>query len=298
MRRFNEEQIAAIFEHAAAAQRVAHDHPSAQAGLTLAELKEIGAETGISAEFLDHAVESMDREVLVEPGQTFLGLPISASHIVDIPGPFTDEDWDRLVVDLRQTFQARGEINRDGSLREWRNGNLYALVEPTASGARLRLGTVKDESKYAIPGGAAWFVFWFLIGLMKSAQQGFEFDPAVLFIGLVALVGLTVAVATAVRLPAWSNERRRQMEAIAGRVLKTKVIQAGEVQNRVESHVETPDDGCSILWKTPNQSERACRGRTESGGSAVCYDIVLKRASLTIQLSAAFVVSHESLLVY
>lgn len=140
-RRFSEKEIAAIFEQAAEAQRVAHDHPSAEGGLTLAELKEIGADVGISAEFVTRASQSIDSDTHLAPRQTFLGLPVSASHTIDIPGPFTGEDWDRLVADLRQTFQAGGEINLDGSLREWRNGNLYALVEPTSCGARLRLAT-------------------------------------------------------------------------------------------------------------------------------------------------------------
>ncbi|MGA7305543.1 MAG: hypothetical protein WBW88_11750, partial [Rhodothermales bacterium] len=121
-RRYSEKEIASIFEHAASAQRAASDHPSAREGLTLDELQMIGAEVGISPEFVTRAAAGLDDHIPEVAPETFLGLPVSASHTVDIPGPFTEDDWDRLVVDLRHTFQARGEITLDGALREWRNG--------------------------------------------------------------------------------------------------------------------------------------------------------------------------------
>jgi hypothetical protein len=239
-RRFNEKEIAAIFEDAAKAQSVAHDHPSANVGLTLAELKEIGAESGISAELVSRAAASIDQVPRLEQQHTFLGLPAGASHVADVPGTFTDQDWDRLVVDLRQTFQARGEISRDGSLREWKNGNLYALIEPYESGARLRFGTKKDEAKYFIPGGIGWFVWWVSIVLAKMANQGFEVDPSVIFLIVVALAGLGLAGLTASRLPAWSRKRQRQMEEIAGRVLRGRSVEAAPVpvQDLAGSHVD------------------------------------------------------------
>ena len=261
-RRFSEEEIAAIFEHAADAQRMAHDHPSGERGLTLTELQEIGAEAGISAEFVTRAAASIERENRAAPRQTFLGLPVSASHTVDIPGPFTDEEWDRLVVDLRQTFQARGEINRDGSLREWRNSNLYALVEPTESGARLRFGTVKGDARYSILGGVGWFVWWLSIALVKMAQSGSFLDPKVLFLSLLAMAGLGFAGFAASRLPAWSNKRQRQMQAVADRTLRAKGIRPAEVRDRVDSHVATSGE---TLLEIPEDagSERESQSRPD-----------------------------------
>jgi len=44
------------------------------------------------------------------------------------------------------TFDARGTIRSEGDFRQWTNGNLQALLEPTDAGHRLRLKTVKGQA--------------------------------------------------------------------------------------------------------------------------------------------------------
>jgi len=221
-RRYTEKEIATIFENASSAQRAAHDHPSAGEGLTLDELQEIGTEVGISPEFVQRAASDLDSHVPAPPLETFFGIPASASHAVDIPGPFTDEDWDRLVVDLRQTFQARGEITIDGSIREWRNGNLFASVEPSARGVRLRLGSRKVETRYSIAAGIGWFVFLLLVALLKFSQNDFAIDYKTLFTIVLAFGGLGLSGYSAAWLRDWAGKRKTQMEGIAARALKAK----------------------------------------------------------------------------
>jgi hypothetical protein len=66
------------------------------------------------------------------------GLPIGVGRTVELDRPRSDSDWERLVADLRETFEARGMVRYDGPFRQWTNGNLQALIEPTPSGHRLR----------------------------------------------------------------------------------------------------------------------------------------------------------------
>jgi DNA-3-methyladenine glycosylase II len=51
----------------------------------------------------------------------------------------SDDQWDRLVVDLRETFNAAGIVGREGSLRQWRNGNLWGCRPGFASLVRVIL---------------------------------------------------------------------------------------------------------------------------------------------------------------
>jgi hypothetical protein len=85
----------------------------------------------------------------------FMGLPIGVGRTVEFDRPLSDSDWERLVADLRETFEARGMVRYDGPFRQWTNGNLQALVEPTPSGHRLRLQTVKGNSRALMTGGIA-----------------------------------------------------------------------------------------------------------------------------------------------
>ncbi len=218
-RRYNEQEIAGIFKQAAEDQETAQQHLPHTQGLTLAELQEIGKEAGITPEFIARSAVAVDRTGPAQPPTRFLGLPISVARTVDLPGPLSDENWDRLVVELRETFQAHGKLRRDGSLREWKNGNLHAVVEPTESGHRLRLRTVKGNAKRRLLGGLAVFAFG-LVFLLKSA---FIVDPLtvrMVVFTLISVMGLGSMGLTAFRLPRWARERARQMEAIAARAVE------------------------------------------------------------------------------
>jgi len=217
-RRFGEHEIAAIFKQAAEAQEVAQRQLSHSEGLTLAELQQIGKEAGITAEFIARAAAATARSEQTPPPTTHLGFPVSVARTIDLPGPLSDENWDRLVVDLRETFQASGEVRRDGSLRQWRNGNLHVLVEPTESGHRLRLRTLNTNLKNAVGVGLAFFVMGLLFMLILATTGDFGVDLAgTLFVSLFAAMGLGSIGVAAYRLRRWSEERARQMEVIAAR---------------------------------------------------------------------------------
>jgi hypothetical protein len=72
-------------------------------------------------------------------------MPVSASHIVEIPRPLTDREWSFVLADLRETFRAWGNEDTQGETRMWWNNNLHAIVEPTQTGYRLRLGPLKAD---------------------------------------------------------------------------------------------------------------------------------------------------------
>ena len=75
-------------------------------------------------------------------------------------------------------------------------------------------------------------VFMFMVGFMKFAQLGYELDPKIMFVGLLALAGLGVAGFSAARLPRWSKERQQQMEAIAGRIVSTRRSHSTEARDK------------------------------------------------------------------
>jgi hypothetical protein len=219
-RRFNEKEVTAIFEQATRAQQAAQQHAVNGEGLTLAELQQIGREAGITPEFIARAAATVEQGGSAQPPATRMGLPISVSRTVDLPGPLSEEAWDRLVVDLRETFNARGRIRRDGSLREWSNGNLRAMLEPTENGHRLRLRTLKGSAEGTIYGEIALIAIGVCFLLVMGLSDSFE--PTSLqmgVMGLLTMLGLGGFGATAGRLRNWAEERERQMEAIAARAV-------------------------------------------------------------------------------
>ena len=136
-------------------------------------------------------------------------------RLVAIPG-VGRKTAERLVVDLRETFDARGVVRREGSLREWTNGNLHALLEPTANGDRLRLRTVKGDARAWISGG---FVTLGIAAVIATAGLIGAANPHYLtWAGEIAILAAGQFAIGAIRLPGWARLRRRQMEEVAARI--------------------------------------------------------------------------------
>ena len=185
--------------------------------MTLAEIEDIGREVGITPEVIREAASVVGRGG-VATARHFLGLPLGVGRTIELDRTLTDDEWERLVVDLRETFDARGTVRRDGSLRQWTNGNLQALVEPTATGHRVRLRTVKGDARTLLMAGlgvvgvAAGTLVGVLLGGI-AGQAGNLADVAIL-----ASVGAALFAMGALRLPGWARIRRQQMEGLAARL--------------------------------------------------------------------------------
>ncbi len=219
-RRYNDKEIAAIFRAAAEQEpqnpqrEVARDE-----GLTLAELQAIGGEVGISSAAVAQAARAVDVR-LGPASRTLLGLPIGVSRTVNLNRRLTDEEWERLVVQLREVFNARGRTRSEGSLRQWTNGNLQVLLEPTETGHRLRFGTVHGAARAAI--GAGFGVLGIAAIVAVSGAIWGTLGDAISGIALMAAAGVGMIVSGALRLPRWARLRERQMEALAARVTSSK----------------------------------------------------------------------------
>jgi hypothetical protein len=212
-RRYDEDEIAQIFGRASRAEDAARRQNPPGEGLTLGELQAIGREVGIAPEHVAEAAYA-----LAPAGRRttsrFFGLPIGVGRTVELRRRLTDEEWERVVVLLRETFDARGRVSAQGSFREWTNGNLQALLEPSEDGHRLRLRTVNGQSRTLMSMGSLLILGSSVLG--ATLGLGGPKSPA----GLVAVAvsGLTFFLIGAVRLPAWSRLRRRQMDDIASQL--------------------------------------------------------------------------------
>jgi len=211
-RRYNRDEVAAIFKQAAESQQAPRlDHPSA-GGMTLAELQEIGSEVGLPRELVARAARSLD-VTGSSALRTFIGLPIGVSRTVELERSLSDAEWERLVVQLRDTFDARGRVRYDGPFRQWTNGNLQVLLEPTPSGHRLRLRTVKGSARELMSAGLVSLAIAAAM-LLAAATTGRLADLAAGAAFLTA-AGLGLFGLAALGLPGWARLRGRQMDDLA-----------------------------------------------------------------------------------
>jgi hypothetical protein len=216
-RRYSEEEVAAIFERAADPQRTRLRELPQGEGMTLASLQGIGREVGISPELVAQAASSLDQAGRLT-SRTFLGLPIGVGRVVELDYPHSDEGWESLVVDLRQTFDARGTVRLDGPFRQWTNGNLQALVEPTEAGHRVRLQTINGNSRGLMIGGLALLGIAAVTLVAATVAGGLGDTGSLRDVGFISAIGLGMFGYGALRLPSWARRRRIQMAAVAERL--------------------------------------------------------------------------------
>src|SRR5436853_950075 len=107
-RRYSDTEMAAIFRAATEGpQQTPHSDVAPDEGLTLSDLQAIAQEVGISREAVANAAHALDVHRGAE-SRTFLGLPIGVARTVDLNRRLTNDEWERLVVQLREVFNARG----------------------------------------------------------------------------------------------------------------------------------------------------------------------------------------------
>lgn len=211
-RRYDEAEVAWML------QRAADSGPALPAderrpGVTLAELQEAAREAGLDPAAVARAANEVALGAhLPAAVRSAWGLPVGVSRTIEFGGPVSDEAWSRMVLHFRRTFQADGKLLRDGSLREWRNGNLRATLEPTPSGHRLHLSTHKSTARVRLLTSAAY-------GVLTVGMVGLYGVPSTLqewgLLAMPAVLGALSFITGPLRLPSWSRERAAQMERLA-----------------------------------------------------------------------------------
>jgi hypothetical protein len=214
-RRYTEEEVAEIFRRATDVQEGSLPASRPSEGLTLRELQEVGREVGLPPDLVAGAAHSLDVRGRSHK-RTLLGfLPIGVGRTVELPRQLTDAEWHRLVADLRETFEASGKLSDHGAFKQWTNGNLQALLEPTPGGQRLRMRTLKGSAVSLMSTGAMMFgitaIIWIARMLGGGSLSGEGFVP--LF-----ATGLALVAAGVLQVPSWARTRNRQMEEVAERL--------------------------------------------------------------------------------
>jgi hypothetical protein len=220
-RRYNDDEVDEIFAGASETEQATRRHlASASEGMTLAQLQQIGSEAGLSPELVAEAARALEQPT--QPDKpVFLGFPIGAARTVRLERRMTEAEWERLVVQLRETFQARGVVRAEGSLRQWSNGNLQVLLEPDGDSHRVRFKTIRGQARpfmmfgLGVVGLSAATFLAALVGGSVPLTDALERTLSMFFVG-----GGMFALG-ALPLPRWARLRQQQMDDLAERLSST-----------------------------------------------------------------------------
>jgi hypothetical protein len=211
-RRYTDEEVQRILASAVESD-AALPGGSGESGMTLAEIQSIAKEAGVSLASVTAAAAAIDRVPPAPTSSRMLGLPVGVGSTVALPRPLDETEWQRLVVFLRDTFEARGRVEEVAGRREWRNGNLRVGIETIGDTAVLQMRTHKGNVRRLLGVGAA-LLSGAAVGGTVAAIGGASPD-ATQGILTIALAGAGVTTLGAVQLPWWSSTRRKQFLAVA-----------------------------------------------------------------------------------
>ncbi|MEL6443425.1 MAG: hypothetical protein AAFQ86_04240 [Bacteroidota bacterium] len=184
--RFTERDARAILKRAAERQHRADLSAEARAnGLSLTDLERAAAAAGIDPEHVAGAIRDAERvEPETEPGFTdrMIGKPTSLRRQRVIPGRLDEALWQKLVLELRRTFDTAGTPSTLGALHEWRSDSHHSKnfgeFQAEEVDGEVHL-TLRRSWTTPASGTAAWLVlggvmapFFLLLGTQNMPMGG------------------------------------------------------------------------------------------------------------------------------
>ena len=213
-RRYSDEEVSEIFAKAAEGQERVRAPLTRNEGMTLAQLQDIGQQAGISADAIAGAAQSL--AVRAPPPARLLGMPVSVERSIALDRRLTDAEWEQLVVQLRTVFNASGVMGGQGGFREWRNGNLQALLEPTPTGQQLRLRTTNSTAQLGVVISTVMLSMSGIVAISSAVAHHLARGlPGVAFTGIIGIGALLYGL---LPLRGWAQRRAQQMEDITSSI--------------------------------------------------------------------------------
>jgi hypothetical protein len=106
-------------------------------------------------------------------------------------------------------------------LRQWSNGNLQVLLEPTDAGHRLRFRTLHGGARASI--GVGFFALGVSAAVAIATGISGAIGDSLTGILFLAAIGAGMIANGALRLPGWARLRGRQMDALAAQMASPRI---------------------------------------------------------------------------
>lgn len=215
-RRYNEQQIGAILQRSGEIQSGLSPDPDSQ-GLTLEELQRVASEVGIEPHVVEQAALEVDSGA---KGETTNARVLD--HTTD--GPITDEQWEDMVISLRQYSGKPGTSTLQGSTREWTSDTDIGSLSLTAAtrNGRTRFRMMGDNSSVSAVGWTLGLTFGFIAVLIMTAILGKKSGLDAWLIALISVMASTLVVSlTALLTKSWQKKTNQAIGKLFAGIIET-----------------------------------------------------------------------------
>ena len=208
---YKQDEISEILRRAAELQGSEGEGPST--GLSLTELQQIAIDSGIDPKFVHLAAAEMT--AMPEGDKTkFWGGPLRLVLEREIEGEITAEVWERMVSEIRKSFQESGSVQEWGRAYEWTLTGQNSITAHVT--AIPRDGITRLELHWAEPIMFVPFLVPTLILSIIMLPILFE-SMALGTTGIPIYIGLVATLWTAARLGlgTFAKRRKRRLRKLA-----------------------------------------------------------------------------------
>ncbi|MEL6770262.1 MAG: hypothetical protein AAFP18_04280 [Bacteroidota bacterium] len=225
--RYSEAEVQAILKRAAERQHRADLSAEARAsGLSKNELEHVAAAAGIDPEHVRAAALEVERGTAPTAAPTLLeraaGAPTRIHLERTTSGHLDDALWQKLVVELRRTFDTPGIPDQLGAIREWRsNPNVQdqATFQAEEVDGVVHLTLRRSwVTKASGPAASAAFFTGFSLFLLLIGVLGDKADKIMPLVGALMAVSVLAAVATRVFYPRWTRAQTERFTGLMDRL--------------------------------------------------------------------------------
>jgi len=228
-RTYTEKEIKELLERTAQLQSQSKETASkASTGLTLNELESIAEESGFDPALLQRAALEMSVDPATTGFKTQTSTHVNAQRLVS--GDLSDEEWDEIVFELREIYDASMEMTDMGSYGqgtatkvgrnfEWRHISLSGIstkisIRPYKGGTKINLSQRVGLADSMIESWLYASVLAFLIGTVSGVLAGaLPVAVAAVMVTLAAAVPLINSVDKT-----WRKKKLHKLNEVADRI--------------------------------------------------------------------------------
>lgn len=120
---FTQAEVSELLSKAARLEGAIGTHKS---GLTLAEVKDAARAAGIDPSWVDTALKTTAK---TPEAKTYAGITTSVHRERVLPNPIDENQWGRIVAELRRSLGGRGTAESIGGNRAWERAPLRVVIE-------------------------------------------------------------------------------------------------------------------------------------------------------------------------
>jgi hypothetical protein len=194
---YSSKEIKALLERATVLQQ--QEDNNTEAGLSLEELEQIAADTGIDPNFIRQAIfeQKVTGSTTSDKKIYLLGAPLSLHIGKEVPYKLSLKDWELVVQEVRKTFRkSGGTVQKLGNSMEWMSPESKFIQ------ASLTATPSKNKTRFYISthfGKVAFFTYYIPIVLTLITFGGLASElnlsgAASFWLGAVSLVTILSGV--------------------------------------------------------------------------------------------------------